>query len=293
MAEALTPPGETPAPPPGELVPRPPRVESGSYRGRFGLVYGALALLLAGAIAGFVVLVVQPGKGPEAAWSAWRPEGDDAQKQQEIADHVGAAYRLPSGQQLVSVQAAPPRVQDIPIGAIAIRRPSSGSSADQPISVLPVEGAAVYILCGLGTDCAIEEGTPSAERMRLLRRESLELALYTFRYVSGKGSVVTFLPPKPGDKPSFALFFQRGDLSAELDRPLRSTLPDDRLLRADQLSALEVPTIDRLTEPHLFRFSFQQLQDGTAVLVLDDLRLPPPDQGQTTTGQQDTTTTQQ
>jgi hypothetical protein len=280
MAETLNEPPSGAAPPSEELVVTPIRKPERSYRGRFRLVYLALGFVLAAAAVGFLVLVGEPGKEPAAAWSAWQPDGDEVEWAQQIADNVADSYRLPSGSQLVTVQAAPPRVQDVPLGAIAVRRPPPGGSGEVSVDVFSVDGAQVFILCGLGQDCAIEEGEPSAERLRLLKREALELALYTFRYLDGTDSVVAFLPPAPGDQPSYALFFQRGELSTELDRPLRATLPDATPPLADQIRASEVATIDRLTEPRLFRFSFQQLQDGTAVLVLDDLRIPVQDSGE-------------
>jgi hypothetical protein len=85
---------------------------------------------------------------------------------------------------------------------------------------------------------------------------------------------VAFLPPAPGEQPSLALFFRRDDLEAELDQPLRATLPAAVPPAPEEIPASEVVTIDRLTSASLFRFQFQQLQDGTAVLVLNDLSLP-------------------
>ena len=51
-------------------------------------------------------------------------------------------------------------------------------------------------------------------------------------------------------------------------------MPASPPVAPENLAPLEVETIDRLTSANFFRFSFQQLQDGTAVLVLDDPRLP-------------------
>lgn len=291
MAEVVTPVAGAQAPAePAEPLVAPPRSGGRSYRGRFGVVYAALGLVLGVAIAGFIVLAVQPGKAPEAAWSSWRPEGDSQEEAQQIADYVAPRYRLPSGRQLVSVQATPPRVQDVPIGAIAIQSSPSGARySGNSIPVFAADNSVVYILCGLGQDCAIEEGTPSAERLRLLRREGLELALYTFRYLDGKDSVVAFLPPKSGEKPSFALFFQRGELAPELKQPLSATLPDPAPPLQDQISPTEVGTIDRLTAPRLFRYSFLQGQDGTAFLVLDDPTTPAPAQTQDSSQQGATT----
>jgi hypothetical protein len=237
-----------------------------------------LALVLAAAAVGLVVLLGGPGAEPESAWSAWAPdESAETAVPQQIADHVGALYHLDDGQQLVGIQAAPPRVQDVPLSAIATRKPPQAGSTEPLIDIFPAEETAVYILCGLGENCAIQGGSPSSERLRLLRREALELALYTFRYVEGTNYVVAFLPPAPGEEPSLALLFRRGDLEAELDQPLRVTLPAAIPPAPDEIGPSEIVTIDRLTGTSLFRFEFQQLQDGTAVLVLNDMALPAPD----------------
>ena len=52
----------------------------------------------------------------------------------------------------------------------------------------PTEGV------GPGQRCSVP-GEPTAERALLLRRESLELALYTFKYMDDVDSVITMLPP--------------------------------------------------------------------------------------------------
>lgn len=261
----------------GDAAPvRPSR--DGSFRGRFLAFYALLAVVLAAAAVVLVVVLVRPGAEPDVAWSAWSPESSaETPVPQQIADHVGAQYRLGDGQQLVGIQAAPPRVQDVPLGAIATRKPPQPGSTEPLIDIFPTEQTAVFILCGLGENCAIQGGSPSAERLRLLRRESLELALYTFRYVEGTNYVVAFLPPAPGEQPSLALFFRRGDLEAELGQPLRTTLPTAIPPPPDEIAPSEIVTIDRLTGASLFRFQFQQLQDGTAVLVLNDPTLPIPE----------------
>jgi hypothetical protein len=61
------------------------------------------------------------------------------------------------------------------------------------------------------------------------RREALELALYTLKYAQPIDNVVVFVPPGPKEtKLSSALFFRRQDLSAQLEKPLRTTLPQSR-----------------------------------------------------------------
>jgi hypothetical protein len=261
--------------------PRPPGEAEAGHGHKFRLVYVLLAGIVAAAAGGLVVLLTQPGSEPKAPFSPWVPTSEASQdRAQEIANFVGGNYRLESGAQLVSVQAAPPRVQDIPVAAVAIRSvPGGASFSGENIPVFPAGETMVYILCGLGADCAIEEGTPSEERQRLLRREALELALYTFRYVDGMNYVVAFMPPRPGYRPSYALFFQRPDLDDLVDRPLRDTLPEPIPPLADEILPSEAALIDQLTQPRFFAFQFQQLQDGNAVLVLDnpaDPRAPTP-----------------
>ena len=88
---------------------------------------------------------------------------------------------------------------------------------------------------------------PSTNRLLLLRREALELALYTFKYISGTQNVVAILPPghtqptatlskKPPSANSepatpkpvdIAVLFVRQELSPLLDQPLSAILPEE------------------------------------------------------------------
>ena len=82
----------------------------------------------------------------------------------------------------------------------------------------------------LGTQCAISEGEPSEERHQLLRREALELALYTFKY-GDADSVIALLPPRlpqKGERSGHGhvdgSFFAAETSRSELDEPLQNTL---------------------------------------------------------------------
>lgn len=81
-----------------------------------------------------------------------------------------------------------------------------------------------------------------------------------------KGAV----PPPDGKDPIWALFFERCDLEPQLGQPLSATLPIAKPPLADKIARSEVVTIDRLTEPRRFQYGFQQLQDGSVALVLQD-----------------------
>jgi hypothetical protein len=242
------------------------------YRGRFRVVYILLGIILVLAAGALAYLVNQPGTEQSGPFSPWEPQSESAQdRAQEIANFVAANYRLDPDTQLVTVQAAPPRVQDFPLSAVAIgSAPGGATFSGENIPVFPAEDAIVYILCGLGQECAIAEGEPSEERQRLLRREALELALYTFRYIDDIDNVVAFMPPRPGFRPSYALFFQRPELEDLVDRPLRETLPAPVPPLPTEISPTEAVVIDQLTQPRFYGFQFQQLPNGTVALFLED-----------------------
>jgi hypothetical protein len=243
-----------------------------SYKGRFAAVYVGLALVLAAAGTLFLVVMLEGSTPAGPAWSTWKPTGSARLEQAaSIAQHVAPQYRLgPGGAQLVAVKATPPEVQNISVEEVALK----GASASQDYKFVTTKNAVVYVLCGLGTRCSIATGTPTQERARLLRREALELALYTFKYVDGVDAVIALIPPPANDKTTnWALFFEKKNFDNELKRPLSQTLPiparGKKLVPASVVGNQDERTVERLTRPYWFTSVFQQLQDGNAVLVLD------------------------
>jgi hypothetical protein len=241
--------------------------EGQANRRRFFLAYALLVVALGGAIAGAVILLGKPGTST-GGWSNWRPTASGSDGAKQIADYLGRRYRLPSGKQLVGVIATPPEVQNVPLAAIAIEPSSASSSSGGGIQIFPAAGGTMYILCGLGQGCSIAEGKPTVARAQLLRREALELALYTFKYIPGSKSVVAFFPPKAGESAKYVLFFRKQDLKEPLSQPLVRTLPSAKPPLPGHLPTAEGATVDHLTQPRLFSFQLQQAQDGSAVLVL-------------------------
>ncbi len=124
------------------------------------------------------------------------------------------------------------------------------------------------VLADRDKQCAIPEGTASPERGRMLRREGLELALYTFTYMKQIDSVFEFMPAPLGKKPTSALFFRRADLEQALARPLNATLPAQPPFVSNTVSPAEVANIDRLTARNQFTYAFGQLKDGSAAALL-------------------------
>lgn len=291
-ADAPQPPGAEPAPAAATPTPTPDLDRKGrrgarsdaarasGYRSRFALVYVALTLVGALAFSAFVILVMRPDAAPAPSWSAWEPSGSDIAKTRQIADRVTKGYRDDVGDQLAIALSGPPTVTagssegtgDIPVRAIAIRPDTStGQAEEDDIAIVDSSASHQYILCGLGTNCSIANGVPSEERHALLRRQAMELALYTFKYVPSIDSVTVFLPPRPdGAAAPTAVFLRRDDVATELDKPLRSTL-EPTTPTIGQLKGAELATVNRVTRPHLYQYEYTQAQDGSAVLVLNPI----------------------
>lgn len=261
MAEDLarTVPEDEPPRQPGEP---PARAAEPPYQSRFQLLFGVLLGVAMAAVVA-TVLVLAGGKKAEdpgaVSWADWRPTASDGlEAVNQIAEHVGQRYTLPSGNQLVAVRGGPLELARLPV-TIAIQDQGG-------VKILDEKGV-LYNLCGLGKNCSIKEGKPSVARSLVLRREALELALYTFRYIKNIDQVVVILPPKPGDKPSFAMFFHRDEVGSSLNRPLAATLPGKPPVPPD-VPKLQQNFIERLTGDNLFAYTPQQGGDARIYLVL-------------------------
>jgi hypothetical protein len=263
-----------------------------------GLAVGALVVAAAVAIDGRSSTT----HGPK--WSDWAPTDGGTQGATEIADYLAPFYRLSATDQLALVtvvnlesQSAAAAAQaaeangTTPPASSALQiavRPSPSSSA---VSLLTGNTIA-YNLCGFGgKDCAIGVGQPSTNRLLLLRREALELALYTFKYISGTQNVVAILPPGRTEVTStlskslptsdtsstsqpvdIAVLFERQELQPLLSEPLSATLPEPVPPTVSEMpNAPEAGLVDQVTARGLFSEQLQQAQDGTRLIVLDPL----------------------
>ena len=263
--DAWTP--QAPAPGAEEPIVEHIAVPKRSYGGRFAIAYGILGIVAGFAIAAIVITSQLHEPTPPPAWSAWQPTGaSSAEVAAQIADHVAPAYRLPNGDELVAITASVPKYQGVDLAAIAVQ--PLESAVDQNIRVVDAANTIQFVMCGLGKQCAIKSGKPSVEREWLLRREALELALYTFTYAPGVDTVLAFLPPPPGKSPDITMLFEKADYSRELSQPLDRTIPA-RVPELTTIPQSEGVAIDRLTAPKRFGFQIQQLQDGSPVIVLD------------------------
>lgn len=259
---------ETLAPPTQEPERQPPQ-PTRMYRHRF---FAAYALLAAAALAtiGGIVFALNGSIKKETAWSGWKPSSGGLTGAKQIAAHVAKQYHLPSGEQLVEVFAKNPSVSpgstEIPLHYIVVSRKSQN---EDPISIN--SGNTVqYSLCGLGDSCAISKGAPSVKRGTLVRREILELALYTFKYMGGVDNVVAFMPPTPGSTPHYVVFLRRDELGNQLHRPLAQVLSPKTPL-PNSITRTDQQVVDATTEQKVYGFTLSQTQNGEAVLVLSPI----------------------
>jgi hypothetical protein len=261
-----------------------------------GLAIGALVVALALASS-------TGGSTSKQMWSDWSPPDNGIQGAREIADHLAPLYRISALNQLDVVTVS--NINNSPSTATSSSAASSSTNNGLQVAVRndPSSSAVsliggntiAYNLCGIGSsNCAIGVGAPSADRLLLLRREALELALYTFKYVSGTQNVVAILPPghttqastltarppSPGSKPvtkplNVALLFLKDELSPWLAHPLSATFPEQFPPTVPELAlwkqSTEAALVEQVTARGMFSEHLVQAQDGSNLLVLDPL----------------------
>jgi hypothetical protein len=276
-----------------------PQASEFPHAAKFHAAMGLLAGLGIGALAVAAVLLIGGKKGSSSVqWSSWQPSDSGLAGAREIADHVAPLYRISGTDQLAVVTVV--NLANSTAAQAALASGTQNQTSGLQIAVQPSSSSGslsllsgntiAYNLCGLGsTNCAIGVGTPSANRLLLLRREALELALYTFRYISGTANVVAILPPghttslsctlcaKPNQhatvKPvNIALLFLHDELSPWLSAPLSATLPEQFPPTVDQVrSAPESSLVEQITARGMFTENIESAQDGTNLLVLKPL----------------------
>jgi hypothetical protein len=237
-----------------------------TFAPRFHFLTGALVAVGLAALAGLALFIAIPkgSSGDNTEWSAWTPTTGGTAGAEQIAEHVGTQYKLPDGRQIVNVGVTGLEIQGVPL-AVAVRKDASQGGA---IKVFDDDGV-IFHLCGLGPSCAISSGQPSQQRGLLLRREALELALYSFRYLGSVHQVVVFMPPVKGKTPTQALFFREGDVARELDRPLTASLSPRVPSVGTVVGSPDTPLVMQITTPKTFDFSLtgdQTSQRGFIVL---------------------------
>jgi hypothetical protein len=238
-------------------------------------IYTGLLVVVIAALVGLVFLVIRPGHTASPQWSTWKPTtASVGAMTKQISDHIASQYRMTEGGgQLLAVLPTDATIangnQKVPLRAIAIRRAPQSNTG---IRVIGTEKTRLYILCGLGKNCSIEGGKASLTRGRLVRREALEAALYTFKFVPSVDSVLAYMPPAPNSTTSEVLFLEKDALKDQLKQPLNKTLPLATPPLPDAEDLQEAATIDKLTLKNVFSYEYQPIETGGALIVLDPSR---------------------
>jgi hypothetical protein len=268
----------------------------------------AIAALVGIAIGAVVLAIVVLANGSSttstASWSDWKPTDNGTLGAREIADHLAPTYRISRVDQLdvITVVNLANATASAAATAAGSSSPSNGlqvavhfDPSNSQVSLLSGNTIA-YNLCGVGgRNCAIGVGQASTDRLLLLRREALELALYTFKYISGVQNVVAILPPGHTEQTSsltskppaansktsttkpvdIAVLFVRDELKPWLSQPLKATFPEQFPPTVPQLGLWrntdEAGLVDQITAHGLFTERLVQAQDGSNLIVLDPL----------------------
>ena len=235
---------------------------SSAYAPRFHFLTGALVAVGIAALVGVTVAIIGiPPKHEGPPWSPWKPTTGGIAGAAQIASHVAPNYR-DKGVQLVKVDANDLSYKGVPL-LVALRASAEEGGAIQ----VHGEKGVLYQLCGLTPTCAIDRGKATVERGYLMRREALELALYSFRYLDVK-QVVVLIPPLPGKVQTVALYFRRDDVRAELARPLTSSLVPKTPSPKDITLSRDFGLVDRATSnQYLFTLNGASFNNG-GLLVL-------------------------
>lgn len=269
MAEAVVPErSPEPAPKAEEL----PRFEQrrAVHGGRFLVGYLVVVLMVGAALVALAVMT-RSDTSPSSAgsWGAWSPPDSGFQAAREIAQQIGTNYKGASGEQLAAITASPGEIQGLPVRYVAIRAGQRSGLRQGDVTVLDPGETILYTFCGLGgqRNCALP-GRPSVQRSLLLRREALELSLYTFKHMDEVESVISLLPPT-SQNTALAVFLQRKKVEEALDKPLAATLPSNPPHFVDNIAAREAQEINRYTALWLFRSGFELAPDQSVVLNLE------------------------
>src|SRR5581483_2892299 len=164
---------------------------------RFGLAYLILAIAV-GAAVGLGIVLFSRGTSHHAKPGAtgFTPERTGELGARQIGTFVSHEYKLDSGRDLVGVVGQRSSFQNVQMNEDLIR--PSDSLTDKDVALLPLGNGIMYLLCGLGTNCAIDEGQDSSQRNVLVEQEAFELTLRTFKTDGAVDTVTTLLPPISG-----------------------------------------------------------------------------------------------
>jgi hypothetical protein len=242
----------------------------GKGRRVYGRQFFLANLLVVAGFFGVIILFAYlvSNNAAKEPWSSYKPAGSDVyDRAQNMVDHVAPKYRY-GGEPIAVVQAQPLLYRDAVVDGIAFLKPPLRQVGGRITDFEPSGSTIAYVFCGQAQSCALPQAGAGQIGL-LLQRESLELALYTFKYWPDVGSIVTLLPTNGNT--AAAVYLKRRHVERFLDRPLNRTLPNHDDLTADSLTNAERATIDRVVVNNTFASRFEQAPNGRTVLLLSDV----------------------
>jgi hypothetical protein len=275
-----------PAVPPAAERPVPTRSErahSSAYYTRFSFAFTLLIMLGVGAVGALVIVLLRPSGARAPAWSKFKPTGSALAMERQIATQVSAEYGASPVQRLVSVFPGPleatrfvqgssgPTSVQVPISLVAVQADTSkGQHEVGDYTFFDPQSTVAYEMCGIGDsrqNCGVATA-PGASPAGLLRREALELALYTLKYVPNTNAVIVYLPP-PGNPQvaAKAVLIAQQDVQPNLRLPLARTLKPRQVVLGRGLP--DGGHVGELTASRVYTSDYQTLPgEGTSALVL-------------------------
>jgi hypothetical protein len=231
---------------------------------KFGLIYGALAVIAVAVIGVGVHVATEKTPKQPGPWSGWRPTTTDVGAVDQIADFVGKQYLDSKGKQLLDVRGTP-----LIMGSKAVKIAVRKNAVSQTVAA--VAGTSVeFNMCGAAASCSVPKGV-SAERAGVLtRREAYQLALLTFKYVPSVTNVVILTPPLVAKAKARAIFIRRDDVQRTLNAP-EMTLPGDAT-RINGVSQRQAQLIAKATDPFIFQWILADV-GSTPTLVINPISL--------------------
>jgi hypothetical protein len=254
---------------------------------KFRVALAALSGIAAAAIVIAVVVLVN-SNGSSAAqaghWSSWAPSDDGNTGITQIARHVAAGYLQSESNPLdvvTQLQVSQFNASGTTTGSGPLVVVNAGGKSRA--SLAPLNGTTIaYNICGRAATRKCElTGKASANRLLLMQREALELALYTFKYIGDSQHVLAVLPPVRaktkggGTVPvTVSVLFARKGLQPELDAPLSTSLqtpPPTVPELASWVQTQEAQLVNGITERVLFVAQLENEQVAGKLLILSPL----------------------
>lgn len=274
---------ERPAPEP-PATSRAEKAHASAYYTRFSFAYTLLVMLGLAGLGGLLFLVLRPSAPKAPPWSTFKPSGGSSlAMERQIATQVSSEYKDSTESRLVSVFPGPLQATqyvqgssgtqsvEVPVSLVAVQPDlSTGKHEQGDYAFFHPDSTVGYAMCGLGAtqqNCSVLSAS-GGSAAGLLRREALELALYTLKYVPNTNAVVVYLPP-PGSPGAAAkaVFLARKDVEANLRLPLRRTLKPQQVVMGGGVP--DGGHVGELTASRVYTSNYQTLpSDGSSALVL-------------------------